>query len=73
MCAAASEPVDAFLARYKPAPGQDWVTLTFAQSSDGKIAGENSQTVRISGDASMALTHRYVLGQRKCKEAIALT
>ncbi|KAI9141376.1 dihydrofolate reductase-like domain-containing protein, partial [Paraphysoderma sedebokerense] len=34
-----------------------WVTLTYAQSIDGFIAGEGGQQVRISGNESMAMTH----------------
>ncbi|RKP05775.1 dihydrofolate reductase-like domain-containing protein, partial [Thamnocephalis sphaerospora] len=35
-----------------------YVTLTYAQSLDGKIAGRGGQQLRLSGDASMAMTHR---------------
>jgi riboflavin-specific deaminase-like protein len=33
------------------------VTLTFAQSKDGKIAGPNKKMVALSGEASMIMTH----------------
>ncbi|WFD06736.1 2,5-diamino-6-(ribosylamino)-4(3H)-pyrimidinone 5'-phosphate reductase [Malassezia vespertilionis] len=36
---------------------EPWVTLTFAQSKDGKIAGPNRQPLRLSGDETMAMTH----------------
>ncbi|RKP26399.1 dihydrofolate reductase-like domain-containing protein, partial [Syncephalis pseudoplumigaleata] len=35
-----------------------WITLTYAQSLDGKIAGEHGQQLVLSGDASMIMTHR---------------
>lgn len=35
-----------------------WITLTFAQSRDGKIAGAGRTPLRLSGDASMHMTHR---------------
>lgn len=34
-----------------------WVTLTFAQTSDAKIAGTGRKQLRISGDESMGMTH----------------
>lgn len=33
------------------------ITLTFAQSSDGKIAGPGGQQVALSGKESMLMTH----------------
>ena len=41
-------------------PGRPFVTLSYAQSLDGKIAGPGGQQILLSGDASMALTHRSV-------------
>lgn len=41
----------------KPKP---FVTLTYAQSADGKIAGPGGSQVRLSGDESMLLTHKLV-------------
>ncbi|KAI8057608.1 dihydrofolate reductase-like domain-containing protein [Syncephalis plumigaleata] len=35
-----------------------WITLTYAQSLDGKIAGEHGQQLVLSGAASMIMTHR---------------
>lgn len=35
-----------------------FVTLTWAQSLDGKIAGPSGHQVRLSGEESMFLTHR---------------
>lgn len=35
-----------------------FVTLTFAQTIDGCIAGENGQQLILSGNESMAMTHR---------------
>jgi len=40
----------------KPA-GRPFVTVTYAQSVDGSIAGRNREQLRLSGDASMCLTH----------------
>ncbi|SPO37720.1 uncharacterized protein PSFLO_03196 [Pseudozyma flocculosa] len=37
--------------------GRPHVTLTFAQSSDGKIAGEGKQQLALSGKESMLMTH----------------
>lgn len=51
----------AFLAQYTPPASTPWVTLTFAQSRDGKIAGKAGRPVRISGDESMLFTHEYVV------------
>lgn len=34
-----------------------WITLTFAQSLDGKIAGVNGQQLILSGSDSMRMTH----------------
>jgi 2,5-diamino-6-(ribosylamino)-4(3H)-pyrimidinone 5'-phosphate reductase len=39
-------------------PTRPFVTLTYAQSLDGKIGGQNGQQIRLSGQASMAMTHR---------------
>jgi hypothetical protein len=38
-----------------------FVTLTYAQSLDGKIAGKWGKQIRLSGEDSMRLTHRFVL------------
>lgn len=35
-----------------------FVTLTYAQSLDGKIAGVGGKQLRLSGDESMLLTHK---------------
>lgn len=37
-----------------------YVTLTFAQSLDAKIAGVNGQQLILSGKESMVMTHWYV-------------
>ena len=37
-----------------------YVTLTFAQSLDAKIAGANRQQLILSGKESMIMTHWYV-------------
>lgn len=34
-----------------------WITLTFAQSLDGKIAGANGEQLILSGTESMRMTH----------------
>ena len=41
-----------------PARKRPFVTLTYAQSLDGKIAGPGGKQIRLSGDESMRLTHR---------------
>lgn len=35
-----------------------FVTLTYAQSLDGKVAGPGGKQLRLSGDESMLLTHK---------------
>jgi hypothetical protein len=54
--------MDDFLDRHAPKPHEKrpWITLTFAQSSDGKIAGKQRSSLRLSGEASMTMTHGYV-------------
>ena len=42
--------------RRNPA-GRPFVTVTYAQSVDGSIAGRNREQLRLSGDESMCLTH----------------
>lgn len=37
--------------------GRPFVTVTYAQSVDGSIAGKNREQLRLSGDESMCLTH----------------
>lgn len=37
-----------------------FITLTYAQSIDGKIAGIGNQQIMLSGKESMMLTHKYV-------------
>lgn len=40
-------------------PGEKpFVTLTYAQSMDGKIAGKGGKQLLLSGQESMTLTHR---------------
>jgi len=40
-------------------PGtRPFVTLTYAQSLDGKIAGEGGKQLQLSGAESMVLTHK---------------
>lgn len=49
-----------FLAEYIPAEGsrvEPHITLTFAQSADGKIAGAGGQQLALSGQESMLMTH----------------
>ena len=67
---AAHGDVEAFLRSVYPADLFDatpstrrrpFVTLTYAQSIDGKIAGLRGAQIRLSGDESMVLTHRSVL------------
>lgn len=38
-----------------------FVTVTFAQSLDAKIAGKGGRKVLISGEQSMRMTHQYVI------------
>lgn len=40
-------------------PTKPFVTLTWAQSIDGKISGHNGHQVVLSGKQSMLLTHKY--------------
>ena len=40
-----------------------FVTLTYAQSLDAKIAGKAGKQLLLSGKESMAMTHRYVFTQ----------
>ena len=42
-------------------PGRPHVTLTFAQSVDGKIAGVGGKQLILSGKESMVMTHRQTL------------
>jgi 3,4-dihydroxy 2-butanone 4-phosphate synthase/GTP cyclohydrolase II len=37
--------------------GRPFITVTYAQSVDGSIAGRNREQLRLSGDESMCLTH----------------
>lgn len=39
-------------------PSRPLVTVTYAQSVDGSIAGRNREQIRLSGSASMEMTHR---------------
>lgn len=41
-----------------PPVGRPFVTLTYAQSLDGKIAGKDKKQILLSGPESMRLTHR---------------
>ena len=52
--------MEALLAAHQPRRDERrvWVTLTFAQSSDGKIAGPGKTPLRLSGAESMLMTHR---------------
>lgn len=65
--AAGSDTVmDAFREMQRRTPGRDgrkatglpFVTVTYAQSLDGSIAGRNREQLRLSGDEAMRLTHR---------------
>ncbi|KAJ6575388.1 dihydrofolate reductase-like domain-containing protein [Mycena capillaripes] len=57
--ATAPDYLTALLAPYaaSPPPTRLFVTLTFAQSLDGKIAGANSAQLALSGHESMVMTH----------------
>lgn len=46
------------------------VTLTYAQSLDGKIAGLNGKQIILSGKESMTFTHRLALLWRGLKGRI---
>jgi 2,5-diamino-6-(ribosylamino)-4(3H)-pyrimidinone 5'-phosphate reductase len=37
-----------------------FITLTYAQSLDGKISGKGGKQLRLSCEESMIMTHRYV-------------
>ena len=41
-------------------PSKPYVTLTFAQSLDGKIAGPGGKQLALSSQDSMIMTHWYV-------------
>lgn len=44
-----------------PDNSKPFVTLTFAQSLDAKIAGRNGKQLILSGKESLVMTHWYVL------------
>ena len=48
------------LLAYAGSNQRPFVTLTYAQSLDGKIAGVDGQQLRLSGNQSMKMTHLYV-------------
>lgn len=48
------------------AKGKTHVTLTFAQSIDGKIAGIGGRQLILSGKESMLMTHRQVFKSFIC-------
>lgn len=43
-----------------PYSHRPWVTLTYAQSLDGKLAGAQGSQIQLSGKESKAMTHRSV-------------
>jgi hypothetical protein len=47
-----------------PASSRPYVTLTFAQSLDAKIAGINGKQLILSGKESMVMTHWYMFNMR---------
>lgn len=52
----------AFLGRFIPSrltvhPSDPFITLTYAQSMDGKIAGPGGKQIKLSGEESMLMTH----------------
>jgi 2,5-diamino-6-(ribosylamino)-4(3H)-pyrimidinone 5'-phosphate reductase len=51
-----------FLKRYlPPASDRPFITLTWAQSLDSKIAGKDGARILISGPETMLMTHWYVV------------
>lgn len=58
----AADPAQAFLqpliGRKQPYSHRPWVTLTYAQSLDGMLAGPKGQQIQLSGQESKAMTHR---------------
>ena len=44
-----------------PSPDRPFVTLTFAQSLDAKIAGAGGKQLILSGKESLVMTHWYVM------------
>jgi 2,5-diamino-6-(ribosylamino)-4(3H)-pyrimidinone 5'-phosphate reductase len=40
-----------------PTPEHPFITLTYAQSLDAKIAGKGRKQVKLSGEESMTMTH----------------
>jgi 2,5-diamino-6-(ribosylamino)-4(3H)-pyrimidinone 5'-phosphate reductase len=67
---AAGQSMKEFLSSVLPVPGNSdlendsfqrpLVTLTFAQSLDGKIAGTGGKQLILSGQESMLMTHWYI-------------
>lgn len=62
------EKVKSFLSPYYPketilSNNRPFVTLTYAQSLDGKISGKGGKQLRLSCEESMIMTHRYVKRQ----------
>ena len=58
------ERVKSFLFPYYPEEiiikdNKPFVTLTYAQSLDGKISGEGGKQLRLSCEESMIMTHRF--------------
>jgi len=50
--------LDSILSRYTtPPPSRPFLTLSFAQSLDAKIAGQNGKQLIISGEETMIMTH----------------
>jgi len=49
------------IAAKKPYSHRPFVTLTYAQSLDGKIAGKEGKQLQLSGKESREMTHRYVV------------
>jgi 2,5-diamino-6-(ribosylamino)-4(3H)-pyrimidinone 5'-phosphate reductase len=64
------ERVKSFLSPYYPEgiiinDDKPFVTLTYAQSLDGKISGEGGKQLRLSCEESMIMTHRFDFNLKK--------